>query len=261
MQSDNHIHTQYCPHGSDYTMEEYVKSAIRKGLKSMTFTEHAPLVIEDTTPKKDSAMALESVELYLNEGFKLKEKYQKEIEINLGFEVDFIEGKEAETQLFLKKYPHTIPYSILSVHFIKLSDNDYYCIDYDKNSFLDKIEEIGFEKLIKQYQQALELALSNPFEEYTPKTIGHITLINKFEKAHQFENSMDWDNILTKVKESGYKLDYNFAGVDKPFYRQTYPPENIVNKAIELNIPISFGSDAHDPNDIGRYFERSIENG
>lgn len=261
MLTDNHIHTNYCPHGSDYSMEEYVKYAIKKGLKSITFTEHAPLVIEDTTPEKDSAMALEDVEAYVKEGSVLKKKYQEVIEINIGFEVDFIEGKEKETQSFLEKYPQMVPHSILSVHFIRLSANEYYCIDYDKDSFLSEIEKVGFNELAATYEHTLKLALSRPFGKYTPKTIGHITLIDKFEKAHQYKNQIDWSSILTEIKQNGYQMDYNFAGLDKPFCQQTYPPEHLVKKAIELKIPLSYGSDAHHPHDIGRYFERSVENG
>ncbi|MCC5894779.1 MAG: histidinol-phosphatase HisJ [Alkalibacterium sp.] len=261
MQSDNHIHTHYCPHGSDHIMEDYVKSAIRKGIKRITFTEHAPLVIEDTTPEKDSAMALENVEAYINEGRMLKKKYLADIEINLGFEVDYIEGKEMETVRFLQKYPEMIPYSILSVHFIKLSKDDYFCIDYDKESFLVKIEEVGYEKVTAIYEHTLNLALSRPFKEYTPKTIGHITLIDKFKNSYPFENQIDWSGILKKIKSNGYHMDYNFAGLDKPYYKETYPPEHLVKKAVELGIPLSYGSDAHHPDDVGRYFERSVENG
>lgn len=261
MHSDNHIHTHYCPHGSDYNMENYVKSAISKGLKRMTFTEHAPLVIKDTTPEKNSAMTVEDIDLYRQEGRMLKERYQEQIEINLGFEVDYIEGMEAETQRLLEKYPDMIPYSILSVHFIKLPENDYFCIDYDKDYFLTKLNEVGFETIAAIYEKTLHLALSNPYGEYTPKTIGHITLINKFEQAHLLENQIDWIRLLKKIKQEGYSMDYNFAGLDKPYYKKTYPQAELVKKALEMTIPLSYGSDAHHPDDVGRYFERSVENG
>ncbi|MDZ7834324.1 MAG: hypothetical protein U5K84_02370 [Alkalibacterium sp.] len=74
-------------------------------MKKITFTEHAPLPIEDPTPEKDSAMKMEDVETYLAQGRRLKDKYQEDIEVNIGFEVDYIEGKENETAEFLKKYP------------------------------------------------------------------------------------------------------------------------------------------------------------
>ncbi len=37
--------------------------------------------------------------------------------------------------------------------------------------------------------------------------------------------------------------------------------KELVKKALEMTIPLSYGSDAHHPDDVGRYFERSVENG
>lgn len=259
MLSDNHMHTQYCPHGSDAEMEEYVKAAIGKGLKELTFTEHAPLVIDDPTPENDSAMSREDVEAYINEGKELKEKYKDKLTINIGFEIDYIEGKEEETLEFLKKHSDLVPHSILSVHMIRLSSDEYFCIDYDKDAFLEKISEVGYDTLVSKYEDTLYKALSNPYGELTPRTIGHITLINKFEKAHDQIDTIDWISVLKHIKEKGYRMDYNFAGLDKPYHKQTYPPEPLVKKAIELAIPLRFGSDAHHPDEVGRYFERSLK--
>lgn len=242
-------------------MEEYVKEAIKKGLKKLTFTEHAPLVIDDPTPEKDSAMSSEDVLSYLKEGKRLKEKYKEKIEVNTGFEVDFIEGKEEETKTFLNRYKETIPYSILSVHFVKLSEEEYFCIDYSKEAFIRKAKEVGFEKLYERYTHSLQLALRQPYGEWTPKTIGHITLINKFQHAYEFSDKVDWLSILSTVKHNNYRLDYNFAGYDKMDYQKSYPPEALIKEAIKLNIPFSTGSDAHHPKDVGRYFERSLIHG
>ncbi|WP_423189771.1 histidinol-phosphatase HisJ [Alkalibacterium sp. f15] len=261
MLSDNHVHTQYCPHGSAYDMEEYIKTAIAKGLGSITFTEHAPLPIEDTTPAKDSSMREEDVERYLDQGKRLKAKYAKDIVVNIGFEIDYIEGKEAETLVFLKKHSETIPYSIISVHFLKIPDHGYFCIDYDKDVFLEKINQIGYDRLTRLYEETLLKAVTLPFGKWTPKTIGHITLIYKFSDAHDKEDEIDWDRLLKKIRTNDYILDYNFSGIDKPFYKRTYPFDSLVESALNEGIKLAYGSDAHHPDDVGRYFERGINHG
>ena len=261
MLADNHVHTQYCPHGSGDDMEGYIKAAINKGLNQITFTEHAPLPIEDPTPEKDSAMSMEDVEKYLSEGRRLKEKYQGDIEVNIGFEVDYIEGKEKQTTEFLRKYPETVSHSILSVHFLKLADQDYFCIDYDKDDFLEKMTEISFTEMSRLYEETLIRALSLPYGKWTPKTIGHITLIYKFIRAHNKKDKIDWERLLSHVKANQYTLDYNFAGIDKPFYGQTYPDQRLVSAALDEGIKFSYGSDAHQSSDVGRYFERGIVHG
>lgn len=261
MLSDNHVHTHFCPHGSDDEMEAYVKAAIRKGLSSLTFTEHAPLPIEDTTPRKDSAMRADDVNAYLERGNELKDKYKNAIIINTGFEIDYIEGKEEETKNFLQRYPETVPHSLLSVHFLKLSEKDYFCIDYSKDAFMTKIEEVSYARIAKRYEQTLLSALSEPYGKWTPKRIGHITLINKFAEAHDQSDPVDWAGILDRVKDNAYALDYNFAGIDKPYYKKTYPDEKLVKRALEKGIQLVYGSDAHEAKDIGRYFERGIDHG
>lgn len=255
------MHTNYCPHGTPHLMEEYVLEALNKGLKRVTFTEHAPLVMLDPTPEKDSAMNKKDVRPYLEEGERLKEKYKDKIEVNTGFEVDFIEGKEHETLAFLNRYKDTVAHSILSVHFLKLAEDDYFCIDYSKEAFIAKARAIGFDELYRLYEQALHLALTLPFGNLTPKTIGHITLINKFNGAYAFEDPIKWKEVLEAAKRNGYKLDYNFAGLDKLDYGRTYPPEELVEEARKMNIVLSTGSDAHHPKEVGRYFERSVVNG
>lgn len=254
MKIDNHVHTHYCPHGSNEKMEKYVKKAIEIGIDKITFTEHAPLPILDTVPDKDSAMNEKDVYEYLKEAKGLKAKYRHKIEINAGFEIDYIEGYEQETRLFLEKYPETIENSILSVHFLKLPDETYFCIDYSKESFIQKGEEIGYHMLYSTYEKTVLKALSNPYGPITPKKIGHINLIHKFEKSYQYKDMIDWVKLLKLAKKNGYILDYNFAGIDKEFYGKTYPNQMILDKAKNLNLKLETGSDAHKPEEVGRYF-------
>ncbi len=67
---DGHVHTKYCPHGSDDNIEDYIEEAIKYKLDEISFTEHLPLPENfiDPSPLKDSAMKLEEMESYLKEG-------------------------------------------------------------------------------------------------------------------------------------------------------------------------------------------------
>ena len=37
---DGHVHSHYCPHGSNDGFEEYLECAINRGIEEITFTEH-----------------------------------------------------------------------------------------------------------------------------------------------------------------------------------------------------------------------------
>ncbi|MDZ7834323.1 MAG: hypothetical protein U5K84_02365 [Alkalibacterium sp.] len=127
--------------------------------------------------------------------------------------------------------------------------------------FLEKLNETSFTELSRIYEETLIRALSLPYGKWTPKTIGHITLIYKFIRAHNSKDKVDWGKILSHVKANQYTLDYNFAGIDKPFYGQTYPDHRLVSAALNEGIKLSYGSDAHQSSDVGRYFERGIVHG
>lgn len=255
---DMHMHTDYCPHASRDKAEEYILEAISKNLDEIAFTEHAPLPIDDTVPAKDSAMSMEDVDLYLKEISFLKDRYREKIAINAGFEIDYIEGKESETVDFLKKHTETIPYSILSVHFVLLGGK-YFCIDYSPESFVEKAEEVGYEALVKAYEETLMKALSKPYGSLTPKRIGHLDLIKKFRMFHGRSPDLDLDRILSAVKENGYSLDINTSGYDKEYCGEPYPSLEIIRKAINLGIPVVTGSDAHSAKEVGRHFDKVSE--
>jgi len=253
-----HMHTDYCPHASRDKAEDYILKSIEKNIVEIAFTEHAPLPMDDTVPARDSAMSLADVKPYLQEISMLKEKYGDRIIVNAGFEIDYIEGRENETLEFLKKYPETIPYSILSVHFV-LIDGKYFCIDYSPESFRERADEVGYEVLVKAYENTLLNALSNPYGSLTPKRIGHLDLIKKFKGFNGRSHEMDMDKILETVKKNGYSLDVNTSGYDKEYCREPYPSIDIIRKAVSLGIPVVTGSDAHSANEVGRHFEQVYE--
>lgn len=73
---DGHVHTKYCPHGSDDNIEDYIEEAIKYKLDEISFTEHLPLPENfiDPSPLKDSAMKLEEMESYLKRRTRVTRK-------------------------------------------------------------------------------------------------------------------------------------------------------------------------------------------
>lgn len=237
-------------------MEEYVKEAERKGIGILVFTEHAPLPegFTDPVPEKDSAMRAEDVVAYLEEGVRLRREYAGRVDVRCGFEVDYIEGFEQETRLFLEKHREAADHSILSVHFVK-AGGSWFCLDYSADSFEEKAREVGVDQLYKAYGKAMERAAEKPFGEVNPPVLGHINLIHKFRGRIRPESDpIDWTGILEKAAASKYVLDFNHAGLRKPDYRETYPEPWMVKEAERLGLKMQTGSDAHSPEDVGSGF-------
>lgn len=263
---DGHIHTHFCPHGTKDSFTQYVERAISLGFKEITFTEHAPLPdnFEDTTPTKDSSIKIEELPNYLKEVQQIKDFYRDQLKINIGLEVDYIEGYESEIKNFLLEWGHFLDDSILSVHFLKNNNtNKYDCVDYSPELFSIMIEEYGsVDKIYNCYYNTILKSIRADLGPYKPVRIGHITLVNKFQLLYKAKD-VYYKNLLTilqEVKKRGYTLDYNGAGVNKLYCKEPYPPNWVVEEAKKLNIPLVYGSDAHQAMDLGQGLDRLLIN-
>ena len=107
---DGHVHSHYCPHGSNDSFEMYLENAINKGIYEITFTEHMTMpediVIEgmESNFLDSVSPSIENMDKYINEVRYYKEKYKDKIKINVGLEVDYLEGYEEFTEKMLNKY-------------------------------------------------------------------------------------------------------------------------------------------------------------
>ncbi|MGM0903356.1 MAG: histidinol-phosphatase HisJ [Bacillota bacterium] len=253
---DGHVHTKFCPHGSKDTFENYIERALALGYTEISFTEHAPLPerFNDPTPLSDSAMQKAHLKEYFNDISELKKKYENKIAINAGLEVDYIEGYEREITQFLNEIGPRLDDAILSVHFLKDSLG-YSCMDYSPENFQTMISSYGsLEQVYQNYYRTVLKSVEADLGPYKPTRIGHITLVHKFQLKYPINRTFDYeiDQLLTAIKEQHYELDYNGAGTAKPLCREPYPPAHIIKKAKSLDIPLVYGSDAHQAKELGQ---------
>lgn len=262
MKFDGHIHSPYCPHGTNDSFEEYIDNAMKLGYSEISFTEHAPLPSNflDPTPDKDSGMNPEYIELYIADLRGLKQKYQSKIKINIGLEVDYIVDFEQETTNLLNKYGRFLDDSILSVHFIK-HQNDYFCLDFSDDEFSKIISYFGStEEVYKAYYELIKKSIIANLGPFKPKRIGHMTLAHKYQRKFPCNASFKEDimTILDLVCKNNMSLDYNGAGVNKPLCQEPYPSEWIVKEAYNRKIPLVYGSDAHTARDLNQGFNHLV---
>lgn len=260
MLRDAHIHTPYCPHGTADSFEMYIEKAIESGFRDITFTEHAPLPkgFIDPTPLKDSGMEEKYVLQYIEELQTLKSKYEKQIRIRIGFEVDYIIGFEEQTMAWLNTYGHLIDDAILSVHFL-LHNEQYVCIDYSDEVFMHFVEEMGsVEQVYDLYYDTVKASIVADLGNFKPKRIGHPTLVHKFQLAHnkKIDDHHSIEEVLHLLAEHHFELDANSAGYAKKFCKEPYPPLHYFKLIKSLNIPIIFGSDAHQASDLHQYADK-----
>lgn len=258
MKMDGHIHTPYCPHGSSDTLEQYIEKAIQYGFNQISFTEHAPLPkgFIDPTPMQDSGMKWSLLDDYFKELLIAKKNYAQYINILIGLEVDFIEGYEDETTKFLNEYGPLMDDSILSVHFLK-ANKQYTCIDYSKDVYLQFAKSVGgIQPMYELYYETVKKSIQANLGHYKPTRIGHPTLIHKFQLVHNEKINDDEliKQTLLAAQQAGYTIDFNSAGLSKPFCLQTYPPMEYLPFINEIKLPYIFGSDAHVVVDLHQHY-------
>ena len=258
---DGHIHSPFCPHGTDDTFESYVEMALKKGLKEISFTEHLPIpayFMDDKIFMDDCAPSKDEMYKYFEELKIVKEKYKDKIKINSGCEAGFVEGYEEKTKELLNEYGQYLEDSILSVHFIKLDENEYTDID-GLDGFERALKKLGsVSKVYDKYYETVIKAVKSDLGEFKPKRIGHPNLIRIFNKLYpiEYKNDKLIRELAHEIKLRDYEVDVNTAGYRKPHCGEIYVQGLFARLVDELNIKKVYGSDSHESKDVARDFNR-----
>ena len=242
-----HSHTYRCGHADlDMEDEEYVKEYIKMGFKKIAFTDHCPEKNE-IDKRDDMRMKYSQKDEYLNSIKSLKEKYADKIQIETGFEVEYLPGEEQN----LKELKEQSDKIILGQHFI-YDDNKNLKIFYGGAHFTD-------EELIR-YAQYLEKAM----ELNIPDIIAHpdTYMVNR-EEFGEIEKKVA--NMICKSAEKyNIPLEINLAQIfNKTYYENKkrnndpiekqkeklwkvpYPCKGFWEVAKNYNIKVLYGIDVH----------------
>lgn len=267
MKRDGHTHTHFCPHASEQETEVYVLQAIREGFQMYSFTEHFLLphnlyrVLPYPCEVKDSLQI--DMDAYIREMQRLQKKYRDRIGLLVGLEVDYLPGYESETRYILKEYGPFLDDGLLSVHFIRGKEGlfmvDYSPADYERGLF--PLYE-NYEQVQLAYYRTIKEALTADLGPHKPTRVAHLSLCNKYQQIFNPENNPASPDLVREVSGlldymalQGYSLDINTAGLFKGKCGEIYPSPWIVSIARKLGIPMVYGSDAHDPQEVGRGYE------
>ncbi|MDO4535638.1 MAG: histidinol-phosphatase HisJ [Clostridium perfringens] len=254
---DGHVHSPFCPHGSLDTLDMYIEKALDREINEITFTEHMPLTLKkDPSPRNNSAMSEETLIKYLESIKILKEKYKDRIKINVGVEVDYLEGEEENIKTLLNKYGKYIDDSILSVHILKYNGK-YYPIGSGVEELKKLVDALGsLEKFYNLYYETILKSIKCDLGKYKPKRIGHPTLVRKYKKDFQNEvyDFKLLEEIVSALKKDSYEIDLNTSGLRKEKCKEIYPTGIFMKFLVENKVPIVLGSDSHEAKDVGFYF-------
>lgn len=234
MRVDLHNHTTLCNHATG-SMDQYVQEAISREIDVYGFSEHAPVKnFEDGYRLK-----LKDKVFYESSVKQLKEKYKDHIEITLGYEVDFIKGDYLLDEIIDSK----VDYLIGSVHYLG-------SWGFDNPEFIKEYEKKDIDLIWEDYFSAVKLmAQTGKFQ-----VAGHLDLMKVFKFLPKKDIRILAQDAIKSIKKSNMSVEVNPAGLRKPIKEQ-YPSISLLELCYEYEIPITFGSDAHSPDQVGFGYE------
>jgi histidinol-phosphatase (PHP family) len=238
MKIDYHTHHYRCGHAVG-TLEQYVLSAIDKGMEQIGLSDHMPLLhVNADDYYSEMAMPMEELPRYVEECLALQEKYKGQIAIRVGLEGDFIEGYEEQIAAIVDGYPWD--YVIGSVHFLGTWD----VTDYRQVHQWEGQSVIG---VYEQYYDAVQKAAATGLYDY----IGHIDAIKRFGFRPEEDSAPLEEAALAATAKHGLAIELNAAGIHTAA-KEMYPSIAMLERAKAFHIPVTYGSDAHHPDRIGQ---------
>lgn len=234
---DYHTHTLRCGHATG-AAADYVDAALRFRLSGIGISDHLPLADH---PDPSVCMPEEDLADYVDEVCDLKARYPGYV--LLGIEADYLPGRAADIRAVLESYP--FDYVIGSVHFL-----DGWGFDNEAN--IARFAERAIDEIYVQYYELVgEAAESRLFT-----IMGHLDLVKKFGHRPEGGLAAEVQQLVGRLARSSVILELNTAGLRKPV-GEIYPELRLLATARARGIPITFGSDAHTPRDVGFRFSEA----
>ncbi len=236
---DYHMHTPLCKHAVGEP-EEYVRRAIERGIGEIGFSDHCPMPA-DYDP--NFRMTVEQYPEYVEKIVRVREQFPT-FSIKLGLEADFSPGTEDFVYNVTQEYD--FDYIIGSVHYI----GDW---GFDNPANIDRYKKGDLYETYRQYFELVAgCAKSGLFD-----ILGHPDVIKKFGHYpdRPYEDLMR--GALEAVKRAGMALDINTSGLRTPC-KEIYPSRRFLEIAHSMDVPVTLGSDAHKPQDVGEGFDAAV---
>jgi histidinol-phosphatase (PHP family) len=226
---DLHMHTPLCRHATGEPVE-YAQQALKIGLTEIGFADHSPMRQDDFDNWR---MRFDQLDQYVASVRKAQKDFPQ-LTIRLALEVDYLPGQEDWIRELASLHPWD--YLIGSVHYVS-------------DSWARDAWEVW-----SVYFDRLTMAASTGFFEI----IGHADLPKKFGHRPDRDCTPLYETFLNAARKHNCALDINTAGLRKDC-REIYPNRQLLELAFRRGMPITFGSDAHAPEEVGMNFAEAMQ--
>jgi histidinol-phosphatase (PHP family) len=234
------MHTPLCRHASGEPAE-YAARALAVGLTEIGFSDHSPMRRDDFDNWR---MRFDQLEEYVQKVRRVQ-KDATGLTVKLSLEIDYLPGQED----WIRELAgcQAWDYLIGSVHYV----SDSWAVDNPE--MVAKWKERDAGEVWAVYFDRLTQAAESGFFDI----IGHADLPKKFNIYPKQDCTPLFERFLSVAQKKNVAIEINTAGLRKEC-REMYPSPAFLQLAARHKVPITFGSDAHAPSEVGAGFVEAV---
>lgn len=240
---DFHSHTTRCRHATG-TMESYVEHAMARGIREFGFSDHSHWMLHDK--ERRYAMQEEELDDYVTDVLRLQERYDRDgqdsFHIRLGMEMDFIPSRLDMARDAIQRYEWD--YLIGSVH----------NIGFEKLQAPEMYDSWHIDDVCELYFHFVHMMVRERFCD----VVGHLDLPKKMGWMPVGGMLRYVEPLIPELRANDMAVEINTSGFDNPA-REFMPGWDVVEALAANGIPLTLGSDAHAPGQVGRHFDVALE--
>lgn len=225
MIANYHTHTVRCHHAFG-TDEDYVKAAIRQGLRTLGFSDHTPQFYERGFVN-EAKMLPSEMDGYVESLLSLREAYKNDIDIRIGFEVEYYPSLWDELLAAYRRYP--IDYLILGQHHVEPETDPTSFCTFDATEDPTHLRRF-FDTEIAALDTGRFTYLAHPD---VLRFVGDEALYRT-----------ECRRLIERAKETNTPLEINLVGIR---YGRHYPNPLFWEEVARIGAPVVIGCDAHSP--------------
>ena len=235
---DAHVHP-YQVRRDAQGPEEFAQAAFEKGLDGLVFTEHAPLWYPE--PRLHFMTEPERLRC-IEDCLATKARWAGRVDIRIGVEADWHPRNADFVAGLLARHPE-IECATGSIHL--------HGPHWEKErEGLD-----GEESTALALRETLAAVKSGLFSRINHIDFFRIHLQRTGAEYHPERHEEAFREIFAEMEKRGIALEWNASGFRRDF-AEALPCDLVWRWSLDYNLPRTYGSDAHKPEDVGAFIDR-----
>lgn len=231
---DLHTHHDRCGHASG-TLADYVRAARRCGIRTIGLSDHAPLLLDDASDDSAPGMHMprSSWDGYLREAAQLRNGHRGAIEVLVGVEADYLPGREDAYRALLAD--PRLDYVLGAVHYVR----GRHVYDRTRWSAGADVDD-AYATYLGMVREAAATGLFD--------VMAHIDAIKARAPRPPRAAQRAWDDTVAALAAADVAVEINTSGYRK--CGEPFPAWGLIERLHEAGVPLTFGSDAHRPDEV-----------